>query len=275
MQFNGKRPAGSVQVLAKAARPDEEGEQWACPKCGNMNYPSRSFCNMRKCQAPRPNGQTPTENWTCPGCGNENYASRLFCNIRRCQQAKPGLTLTELKQSEQRSMSMPMSMQAPLTNGGANGSPPAWTCPACGNQNYPGRWKCNTNKCSRPYPGTPYSGMMQQSPMGAQYQQSPMGALQMLPTYMPKPAKKERPPPDGSWVCVSCKNVNFPTRDTCNKKSCNLPRHVADGGPPEPQAPKPQLPVPEGAWTCVCGNVNWPTRTVCNRRACQLPKPPA
>mmetsp|Transcript_71219 Transcript_71219/g.123664 ORF Transcript_71219/g.123664 Transcript_71219/m.123664 type:complete len:251 (+) Transcript_71219:37-789(+) len=249
MLFNGKRGApGDNEMIAKAPRLQSDG--------------------------------TPQEMWTCPGCGNENYPNRLFCNMRRCQQAKPGLTFKELKRSEHRPASPAM------TNGSANGlpGPPAWTCPACGNQNYPGRWQCNSKKCSIPYPGTPHSGMddlgtplsgmMEASMMGFAGYGNGLAGLDSVPTYKPK-TKKARTPPDGSWVCISCKNVNFPSRDHCNSKGCNLPRNVADGGPPEPKQPKVQEePPPMGAWTCLsCGNVNWPNRTVCNRKSCSMPKP--
>ncbi|CAK0890112.1 unnamed protein product [Prorocentrum cordatum] len=80
------------------------------------------------------------------------------------------------------------------------------------------------------------------------------------------------PPPEGSWVCAACQNVNFPTRSTCNARACGRPRAEVDGGPPP--AAGAAAAAPEGSWTCPsCGNVNFPTRAACNRRACGLPRP--
>jgi hypothetical protein len=30
----------------------------------------------------------------------------------------------------------------------------------------------------------------------------------------------EGPPPDGSWTCESCGNVNYPFRTKCNRRNC-------------------------------------------------------
>merc|ERR1712228_1143260 len=75
-------------------------------------------------------------------------------------------------------------------------------------------------------------------------------------------AMKSQAPP-GSWVCVSCSNVNWPTRMECNGRNCGKPRDEVDGGPADTPS------APAGAWECTsCGNVNWPQRTVCNKRDC-------
>lgn len=94
-------------------------------------------------------------------------------------------------------------------------------------------------------------------------------------TALPQRRTAGATPPEGSWVCVACRNVNWPTRDHCNGRSCGLPRSEVDAGPPLPVEAVPQRPSvaqpPEGAWTCsVCANVNWPTRDHCNGRNCGL-----
>jgi len=43
-----------------------------------VNFGHRTFCNMRKCGAPRI-----LANWVC-SCGNNNYADRMVCNMRKC-----------------------------------------------------------------------------------------------------------------------------------------------------------------------------------------------
>lgn len=248
----GPTSAVFTPTPSKAARADDEGEQWQCEKCGNMNYSGRMQCNMRKCQAPKPG-----QNWTCPECGNENYGNRMFCNMRSCQKAKPGLTLKEI--------SMFPAVAPPRSTGGVQ--PPAWTCPGCGNQNFPGRLKCNSKKCGKPFPagampGVAMAGMM--GPMGLQAAAAAYG-MQMM---APRPsASKSKPAPDGSWICTSCQNVNWPTRETCNARGCGQPRTLVDGGAPPSTDP-------EGSWVCPsCSNVNWPERTTCNKRGCGLPKP--
>jgi len=96
-------------------------------------------------------------------------------------------------------------------------------------------------------------------------------AMRVAPT-----AGSSGPPPPGSWECVACQNVNFPTRDKCNAKNCGQPRHLVDGGAPSYSPPPPprNSSAPEGSWTCPgCENLNYPTRTVCNKRGCGLAKP--
>ncbi|CAO2829748.1 unnamed protein product [Amaranthus hypochondriacus] len=73
---------------------------WACPKCGNMNFSFRTVCNMRKCGTPKPGAQvpkqeknskqkTPDGSWKCEECGNINYPFRTKCNRQNCGADKP------------------------------------------------------------------------------------------------------------------------------------------------------------------------------------------
>lgn len=93
--------------------------------------------------------------------------------------------------------------------------------------------------------------------------------------------------PEGSWICVACNNLNFPTRVTCNGRNCGRPRAEVDGGPPDSMTfeataadqvehravPAPGDAQPEGSWVCAaCQNVNYPMRTTCNRRTCGRPR---
>lgn len=78
------------------------------------------------------------------------------------------------------------------------------------------------------------------------------------------PAKKLKPAdhPEGSWVCRSCQNVNWPRRTHCNKTGCNMPKDL-------PEESKH----PEGSWACLaCSNINWPKRTICNTPSCRAPR---
>ncbi|CAN1137244.1 RanBP2-type zinc finger protein At1g67325, partial [Linum perenne] len=73
---------------------------WNCPKCGNVNFSFRTFCNMRKCNTPKPGSQaakseknskqnTPEGSWKCDKCNNINYPFRTKCNRPNCGAEKP------------------------------------------------------------------------------------------------------------------------------------------------------------------------------------------
>jgi len=265
----GGEPTKAQKVAGDAeSASEQDSDQWTCQKCGNLNYGSRLFCNMRQCGAPRSE-----EPWVCPGCGNENYPTRLFCNLRRCQLARPGLTARNLETA-----ALPQSR----TNlGGMSpgfgavdiraSEPGAWTCPSCGNRNYPGRTHCNAKFCGRAMPQ-----QLPEHPFGGGTGGG-LAASRMLMRPSSAPASAGRAagagaaPPPGSWLCTACSNVNFPTRTVCNAKQCGQPRAAVDGGYPGNSNVSE---APPGAWVCSsCSNVNWPTRTICNRRSCGLPRP--
>lgn len=246
-----------------------DNDSWSCPSCGNVNYGGKTVCNMRKCQAPRP-----VENWICPGCGNENYANRLFCNMRRCQLARPGLTAANFATAQPQMSQMPPQImrvhQAPQLQQAPQHVQIAVPAQSWG-----------------PGPGAPagHTGGGKGGGKGG----------------------KDAPP--GSWACLSCGNVNWPMRSTCNGSKCGRPRHEVDGGDPNAgggmgcggytqawSAPPPafnSMPpqtsfatvhqpapardnsgsFPPGSWKCIsCGNVNFPARTTCNARNCGKPR---
>ncbi|KAJ8773580.1 hypothetical protein K2173_005826 [Erythroxylum novogranatense] len=73
---------------------------WTCPKCGNINFSFRTFCNMRKCNTPKPGTQAakseknskqkmPEGSWKCNECNNINYPFRTKCNRQNCGLEKP------------------------------------------------------------------------------------------------------------------------------------------------------------------------------------------
>jgi len=70
---------------------------------------------------------------------------------------------------------------------------------------------------------------------------------------------------DGNWRCHSCSNVNFGTRDKCNR--CSTLKF--GGGTKDSRGPVEGV---EGNWRCICcSNINFSTRDKCNR--CQTPNP--
>merc|ERR1712032_1300874 len=63
----------------------------------------------------------------------------------------------------------------------------------------------------------------------------------------------------GDWVCPSCGNHNWADKQSCNK--CGAPKVES-----AVQQQKPGQQMREGDWVCeACGNHNYANRTVCNR----------
>jgi len=301
-----------MHKAAHVAKAEDAGEEWACAKCGNLNYAGRLVCNMRRCQAPRPGtstgntvaGSGSDEGWMCVNCGNENYHGRLFCNMRKCGHARPGLTATDVARHTSvggLGGGAPAATFAAITPNVQSAPPGSWKCIVCNNVNYPQRTTCNgqQGQCGSPRPA------MESRAMGAAA--TPNGAVPSVSVAPSNGAGVQSPA--GSWVCLACKNVNYPARTSCNARGCGLPRDEVDGGSPTAANSGPQggsvptptalprssgavtsasvpagwVPAPTalpessgaggGSWVCpACQNVNWPTRTVCNKRNCGLPR---
>jgi len=232
-------------------------EPWICPGCGNENYATRVFCNLRKCQQARPGatfqeiqaamqqgnarpGVKPTTkptmmmqmnsrateegSWQCASCGNVNFPGRTHCNSTRC-----GRPREEVDAGGMGAYAAPPNFQqygAPPNQGANNSVPPdgAWVCIACQNVNFPTRMVCNGKTCGRPRSetdgGPPTPGM----PVNAPPRVHRANGAPMSPGMQPMGGGAPGGAPEGSWICPSCQNVNFPTRFTCNKRGCALPR---------------------------------------------------
>ena len=134
--------------------------------------------------------------WSCGKCGNLNYAHRLTCNLRKCQKMS-----SELADAD-------------------------WMC-ACGNVNYRFRKYCNLRKCQLPQIGNPYLfyGVSQLIKNGY----SSQAALSLLLTnggsapFDQDPVASESTR-EGCWQCTHCGNLNWPWRDSCNRKGCTTLR---------------------------------------------------
>jgi len=251
----------------------------------------------------RVGGAPGEEGWTCPHCGNANFAGRAFCNMRKCGKAKPGTEIPGFA---------PQAMGGFAANSMAGVPAGSWSCPDCGNVNFPTRDVCNgrNGRCGRPrQQQLPQQMQMQQQQQQASAQASSLHAVALLAAQAmmrsgtvnpvaleavqrlaaaavqgqvggaaaaaaPQLARGAAPTvPEGSWVCILCKNVNYPTRLSCNAKNCGRPRAEVDGGPPGgfevTGTASPNL----GNWMCTaCGNTNYPTRYFCNAKNCGRPR---
>jgi len=214
-------------------------------------------------------------NWACAHCHNVNFAHRDVCN--RCQAPRP--------------FEGPSHGKGGRGPGGKSGAPVAgvdgnWACALCGNVNYSTREACH--KCGSPRedsPAPPGGGAKAGAPVAgvgdnvnfaqrescnrcqAPRQEQPGGAL--LAPAVQKGAGRGPPVDgvDGNWRCQQCGNVNFGTRDACNRCQALRPLETRKGsgkGPPVAGV--------DGNWLCSgCSNVNYQVRDVCNR--CHAPKP--
>eukprot|EP00930_Biecheleria_cincta_P072217 TRINITY_DN59650_c0_g1_i1.p1 TRINITY_DN59650_c0_g1~~TRINITY_DN59650_c0_g1_i1.p1 ORF type:complete len:439 (-),score=63.82 TRINITY_DN59650_c0_g1_i1:147-1436(-) len=170
--------------------------------------------------------------WQCVACPNVNFAMREACN--RCSTPKPA---EQLPPPQQAFGSAPVA--------GDNGN---WQCSVCQNVNFPMREACN--RCHTSKEQATYDAAPTWEQGGAQGKGGAGRA----------PVAGE----NGNWACASCGNVNFPTREVCNR--CQTPKVV--------ESPRGSAPVAgeNGNWACPsCQNVNFPARLACNR--CQMPRP--
>ncbi|KAB5573202.1 hypothetical protein DKX38_000396 [Salix brachista] len=97
----GPRPVFFPDDISQKKGSDASGDNdWACPKCGNINFSFRTVCNMRKCNTPKPGSQVakseknskqkmPEGSWKCEKCNNINYPFRTKCNRQNCGAEKP------------------------------------------------------------------------------------------------------------------------------------------------------------------------------------------
>lgn len=252
---------------------------WLCPSCGNHNYARKVNCN--RCQAPKPGGMggpsfggpsfggpTPVYahapamppmppaagnfkdgDWMCPECGNHNYASRSSCN--KCQAPKAESSPPPPRGygpsrgiAPSRAAPYQPPMAPPPSSSGGNMRAGDWVCSSCGNHNYASRTTCN--KCGGPNlvadGGASFAGRGPPRPLTAMRMMGPPMASSRGPGGNFK---------DGDWMCASCGNHNFASRESCNK--CGKPKNTPSG-------------FREGDWICSsCSNHNFASRTSCNK----------
>jgi len=264
----GMSPYGAAQKEMK------EGD-WSCPGCSNHNYSSRVECN--KCGAVKEGFRK--GDWICKSCKNHNYANKMQCN--KCNAPRNDGVMMGGMQGGM--MMMPQMMGNGAFGGcgmgaqmaqmnqmaggkggcmGGAGASAAWACTQCGNQNFAIRMACN--RCGAPKP-QPVVGLQQ---MPGQVQMPQQGFA----------AAGGRTVRVGDWMCPSCGNHNFASKEACNK--CGVPKTeaavqgagaiqgagaMAMNGSPGFAAAGGQNMRP-GDWSCrACNNHNFASRGNCNK----------
>jgi len=312
-------PALSSATQGKLGDP----HNWICPSCRNENFPARTHCNRANCNYPRPD-LTPSRprldppskfqiryetapqaemndtiggpnNWICVLCSNENFPARTRCN--RCQGDKP------------------KSIQPfqPMMVEPAGGN---WVCHLCNNVNFPMRHQCYNKNCNAVRPSVaimPSAGRTSIMPSAGRTSVMPSvgrtSVMSLKPMHSDRFVVPELRPggtrsKPGDWICPSCNNHNYDTREVCNKcnknkadvmnwicnecdhdnipehefcnrRSCNASRPhnpVLVHSRMEIQGLKRSRPGDPDNWVCVCGNENFPGRLFCNIQACREPR---
>lgn len=125
----------------KRGRLEEPGEKnWVCKLCRNVNYATRTHCNMRKCGAPRQEAEDRTAEEIL--LQQQSLVPSMYMYPFA---AAYGYPTQQLAPAPLRGVAVSPRPQPGLENGN-------WRCEKCGNINYSSRTKCNMRKCGADRP---------------------------------------------------------------------------------------------------------------------------
>lgn len=236
---------------------------WLCNKCGNHNYASRVNCN--KCGAATDVCDTNSLSFgavVAAGAGKNRagpYAAGTAPPARPTSAAGPYAAGTA-------PTARPASASGPSVAGTALLARPAsaamrpgdWMCPSCSNHNYADKVACN--RCKQPKPADDRGGCHEHLFVAGAYASMALQAQAPL-TPQPQPAVSSTRP--GDWICENCQNVNYASRQVCNK--CQTPRNSSQINGAGMNGMRP------GDWICKsCNNHNYASKEICNK--CGGPK---
>ncbi|KAF4697565.1 hypothetical protein FOZ60_004437 [Perkinsus olseni] len=158
----GPPPGVAPTGVASRPLPSVDCGGWKCVRCGNINYPHKLFCNMRKCNAPKPLG-----NWTCHACGeggpaplplvaqsSSSGAGSVKPLARECDHC-----LADRKTTRDEDVLLEAHRTGALPSAAAKKNSFAqeflaapfgsWICVKCNNVNWPARTTCNGRNCQK------------------------------------------------------------------------------------------------------------------------------
>jgi len=238
---------------------------WICVKCGNENYASRVFCNMRKCGARR-DGSGSGENWICALCGNENYPSRSYCNRKTC--GAPRESADTKNAAQLVAASAVAAAQAPLALAASYPYYYPYTYPLTGSMGstslssaLPPTSLPSTISPQMPGSLAAVTGNSSMSPLALSPAAAAAAAAALWPYAMYPLTGVYAPPVDVGTTANTKKRLNSDMNGQVDEREAKRKRAAA-------RAPQ------EGDWVCPnCGNLNYPSRTKCNMKKCATPRP--
>eukprot|EP01097_Dermamoeba_algensis_P011126 TRINITY_DN848_c0_g1_i3.p1 TRINITY_DN848_c0_g1~~TRINITY_DN848_c0_g1_i3.p1 ORF type:complete len:288 (-),score=51.60 TRINITY_DN848_c0_g1_i3:330-1193(-) len=155
---------------APSTVPPSNNLNWICGVCGNLNYPYRTQCNKKTCgvrkedakpqyvlpssmpplssqsvssSSPSPSVSLPSTSIPSisPHLSNPNHLSStlaVLSTLLRLNNTSTNSVVWDLNQSMKKRIRGPEDYN--------------WTCPYCGNENWPTRTHCNLRKCGKERP---------------------------------------------------------------------------------------------------------------------------